>query len=409
MTAPFTRDTALAAIGTIVGSYELVELVGTGGMGAVYRAIDRRTGATVAVKVFGPSVIEAGALARFYQEARLHRSLVHQNIAKFIGLDSTAERRPCLVMEFVEGASLADLLAARGPFDVLTALRLVANVAAAAAVAHAHGIVHRDIKASNVRLATDGTAKLLDFGIAKPRGATALTAPGNVIGTPRYLSPEQLLGGEATPSSDVWAIGVLLYELTTGRVPFDDGTPADVWRSVSAGDYPTPSRFGAAGGRAADMSAWREVDAIVAACLVRDARKRQITATAIAERALRAAAGQVRRRPFMRPASRTLAIGSVAAVIIVVAAFLFARPASTDDPGRTVHHIDVVDGRAAVIVNGRRAGRTPLNYTGRIGDVINVDLEMDGYETLHEQIQLGVEGTSTFALRALNVTDRRDK
>jgi eukaryotic-like serine/threonine-protein kinase len=207
------------------GRYRLRSLLAAGGMGAVWVADDAVLGRQVAVKLLSEALAGDGLAAeRLRREARAAAGLVHPGIARVLDLGEDGGR-PYLVMELLHGESLAQRLARAGPLRPAEAARVVAAAAEALQVAHRAGIVHRDVKPGNVFLTGDGEVKLLDFGIASAANEAALTG-GDLIGTAAYLAPERMLGHDATPAADVYALGVLLYELLAGRPPFtaDSGT-----------------------------------------------------------------------------------------------------------------------------------------------------------------------------------------
>jgi serine/threonine-protein kinase len=208
---------------TLGGRYELERRVGIGGMSEVWRAHDLVLDRTVAVKLISPGLDgEATSVERIRAEARSAARLVHPNVASVhdFGTAALPDGRavPYIVMELAEGETLAAHLRA-GPLDWRIAVRVCAEVSAALAAAHAHGIVHRDVKPANVMLTPAGV-KVLDFGIATPAGAPDHTPDGIVVGTPAYLAPEQLDRQPATPAADMYALGILLYYCLTGRLPY---------------------------------------------------------------------------------------------------------------------------------------------------------------------------------------------
>ncbi len=208
-------------IGTRIGRYEILEQIGAGGMGVVYRALDTRLRRTVAIK-FLPHDRSADpeSRARFAQEALAASALDHPNICTIFEIDETPEGRTYIVMAHYEGETLEDRLV-RGALPADQAIDVVAQVADGLACAHAAGIVHRDIKASNVFLTREGRVKILDFGIAKVMGATGPTRTGDAPGTPSSMAPEQFEGRNVDHRADLWALGVVLHEVLIGRRPFE--------------------------------------------------------------------------------------------------------------------------------------------------------------------------------------------
>lgn len=220
---------------TLANRYELVEVVGRGGMGEVWAGRDLRLGRSVAVKLLSPAVAsQAGVRERFQEEARSAARLNHPNVV--LVLDSGEhEGTPFLVMELLSGRTLADEVAS-GPLDPERVRRVGMDVLAALAASHRAGVLHRDIKPGNVLLTADGMAKVGDFGIAKSAEGLHLTDAGMIVGTAAYLAPERIAGHPATPQSDLYAVGVVLYEALTGTKPFEADTPVSLLRAVGAHD-----------------------------------------------------------------------------------------------------------------------------------------------------------------------------
>lgn len=215
--------------GTLLGGrYEVLSLAGWGGMAEVYEALDRRLGRRVAVKVLRePLAGDERFLSRFRREARAAAALGHPNIVAVHDV-GTHGALPFIVMELVAGRTLADLLRDEGPLAPDRAAAVGAEVATALAAAHEAGIVHRDVKPGNVMLTPSGEAKVLDFGVARAARWTPLTDTPAVHGTAEYLSPEQARGEEVDGRSDIYSLGVLLYECLTGRPPFTGETSLGV-------------------------------------------------------------------------------------------------------------------------------------------------------------------------------------
>jgi serine/threonine-protein kinase len=236
-------------IGTTLGHYRIVEKIGEGGMGEVYRARDERLDRDVAIKVLPESVAQdADRLARFEREAKLLASLNHANIATLHALEKEESQR-FLVMELVEGESLAGVVA-RGaiPFD--EALPIVLQIAKALETAHEHGVIHRDLKPANVMVDSEGQVKVLDFGLAKafdlegpgsqspesiaesPTITADMTRAGALLGTAAYMSPEQARGNVVDKRVDIWAFGCVLYEMLTGTRPFGGTSSTEVLAAI---------------------------------------------------------------------------------------------------------------------------------------------------------------------------------
>ena len=222
--------------GTRIGTYEIVGLLGTGGMGEVYRAHDTRLGRDVAIKILASRVAEDPVLlARIEREARLLASLNHPSIATIHGVEEW-QGTPAIVMELIEGETLAVKLF-EGPIPPAEVVRIAKQIADALCVAHDRGIVHRDLKPANIHMRPDGAIKVLDFGLAKtvaiegadPRTdvSHSVTTTGSIMGTAPYMSPEQARGGEVDRRTDIWAFGCTLYEMLSGQRAFSGATPAD--------------------------------------------------------------------------------------------------------------------------------------------------------------------------------------
>lgn len=266
-------------IGKTVSQYLVLEHLGAGGMGEVYLARDLRLGRKVALKVLPPEqACRAAFLERFRREARAAAALQHPNIVKIYAVEE-AEGIPFLVLELVEGSTLADVIPPHGmPLDRM--LRIAVQLADALRAAHERGIIHRDLKPRNLMIDGKDRLKILDFGIAKRlpaedeptliEGRTeemeALTREGQILGTVSYMSPEQLQGLPLCPRSDLFSVGVILYQMATGRLPFQSSNPADQLMKVLEERAPLPGvvRSGLP----------RRFDEIVARCLEREPRQR---------------------------------------------------------------------------------------------------------------------------------------
>ncbi|MEM9598521.1 MAG: protein kinase, partial [Acidobacteriota bacterium] len=226
------QGAALPVEGVRIGHYDLGSELGRGSMGVVFGATDRRLGRRVAVKFLAPELTrDPKACRRFEREARLAASLDHPNLGTVHEVGETTQGYKYLVSAFYGGGSLKDLLAA-GPPPLEEAVRLVRQLVAGLGAAHRRDIVHRDIKPANLLLDEHGTLKICDFGIAKLLGGTDLTQTGSTLGTPAYKSPEQALGHGVDHRTDLWSVGVVCFELLTGRRPFEGDFEQAVVQSI---------------------------------------------------------------------------------------------------------------------------------------------------------------------------------
>jgi Tol biopolymer transport system component len=270
-------ETALR-VGARLGPYEIRDLIGIGGMGEVYRAVDTSLGREVAIKVLPAAFAQdADRLARFEREAKTLATLNHPNIAAIYGIEQSGDAY-ALVMELVEGSSLADRMA-HGAVPLDEALPMARQIAEALEVAHERGIVHRDLKPANVRIRADGAVKVLDFGLAKtvesstavagshsPTITTpAMTGMGVILGTAAYMSPEQARGSVVDKRADIWAFGVVLYEMLSGRRLVDEADVSDALAVVLKGELRLD---------ALPATTPSPVRQLIARCLTRDLRQR---------------------------------------------------------------------------------------------------------------------------------------
>src|SRR5271169_2970471 len=227
---------------TRIAHYKITTKLGEGGMGAVYRATDTKLGRDVAIKVLPDSFADTDRLARFTREAQVLASLNHPNIAAIYGVENRA-----LILELVEGPTLAERLA-QGPIPLEEALPIARQIAEAMEFAHERGIIHRDLKPANIKIRDDGTVKVLDFGLAKAfsaedasGSADAMNSPtltaratqiGVILGTAAYMAPEQAKGKTVDRRADIWAFGVVVFEMLTGRQLFSGDSVAETLASV---------------------------------------------------------------------------------------------------------------------------------------------------------------------------------
>ncbi|RRB00091.1 serine/threonine-protein kinase [Larkinella rosea] len=220
-----------------IRGYTLTQWVGSGGMGEVYQAYHTATQRTVAIKML--SRVEQAE--RFRNEAAVQASLRHPHIALVYEF-FVENNLSCLVLEYIEGPTIEQYIKKSGPLSEEVAWNLLAQIASAMDYLHNRGIVHRDLKAGNVKIARQGKAKLLDFGLARFANSPKLTHEGYVIGTTGSMAPEQF-SGQSSSASDCWALGVLLYEMLTGQSPFGGSTLSEISRRIQKADYVAPQKL----------------------------------------------------------------------------------------------------------------------------------------------------------------------
>jgi len=226
-------------VGQNVGKYKILDKIGRGGMGTVYRAIDETLHRDVAIKVLNAELNDPEVAKRFRAEAITVARLSHPGIATIYELFEH-EGEWLMVMEFVRGETLESMVSRMGPLSAQRAAELCMQTLAALAHAHSMGVVHRDLKPANVMITENGAVKVMDFGIARVSGSEHLTNAGFMMGTPAYMAPEQVRGGEVDARADLYAMGVVFYRLTTSKLPFKGDTAFSMVQS-QVNDLPTPA------------------------------------------------------------------------------------------------------------------------------------------------------------------------
>jgi len=408
-------------VNSVIGDYRVEEFLGAGGMGEVYRGVHLKIGRVAAIKIL-TAVKDPGFTARFLNEARIQAGLHHPNIVTLY--DFIEHRgRPCIVMEYVDGVTLAERIRVAGRLPPEQALGLFRPVVEAVGYIHANGIVHRDLKAHNIKISSQGAIKLLDFGIAKGAATPRLTMAGQFVGTLHYCSPEQLRGEAVDHRSDIWALGILLYEMLVGEVPFDAPSAGEFAARVERVEQRAPSAV------VDGVSA--AVDAVVQRCLEKRPERRFSSASELDAAVVAALAG--RRPGFRKPPRgaglapslgrmmdglrrRAVAVAAVAAIGVVGVIGLALMPDHRESPpqpgartrqtapratsGNQPVSISLLGGRAEVWIDGRQAGPTPCRFEAAVGDTIDVELRVPGYRPLQRTIEvLPHSNTYTYSIR----------
>lgn len=341
------------APGSVISHYVVLDVLGAGGMGVVYRARDERLHRLSALKFLPPDrVTEPAAKRRFLTEARAVAALDHPNVCTIYEIGETAEGQLYIAMPLYEGETLQVRLA-RGLLPLEQVVGISREMAAGLCAAHQQGVIHRDIKPSNVMLLRDGRLKILDFGVAKVKGLS-LTATGAPIGTVAYMSPEQLRGEAIDARVDVWSLGVVLYEMLTGALPFGGDSPAVIAHAIGTRTPLPPSEY------REDVP--EELDALVATALAKSPERRftSMTEFAAALNGLKTTSGTTPRRPALTPQATATVASEVPSPERRRAAVLITRisnygsllerlePADLDEVIGSVH--------AAAIETVRRSG-----------------------------------------------------
>ncbi|MDT5269805.1 MAG: eukaryotic-like serine/threonine-protein kinase [Acidobacteriota bacterium] len=404
-----------------VGEYRIVDFLGAGGMGEVYRAMHSKIGRIAAVKVLTQATQTSGFVERFFNEARIQASLQHPNVATLYDFCEVAGQ-PCIIMEYVDGETISERIAAyRAPLPLSETVYVFQKVCEAIEYVHRHGVLHRDIKSNNIKISSQGEVKLLDFGIAKAQGTQQqLTQVGSVIGTLQYLAPELIRGGAADASGDIWALGVLLYEMVTGRTPFDADTVGDLCDRIGRVQYTPPAQL--------NPGVPREVAAVIGHCLrknpseryraatelLADARKLSATVSkpGVSASVSEAASEYAEAKAPGRSLGLPLILGGVAVIVVLAVVGLGAllllgtstgvtedggaavtantsntargltsgpNPATSHDPAERTVEIRTSDGKADVYSGADKVGTTPFPVSGRLGARVSLTLRRDGY------------------------------
>ena len=271
ISAPPTRTIETAreelTTGTLFATrYQIVEELGGGGMGKVYRALDTKVGEEIAVKVIKHEIAaDKTTVERFKNELRIARKIVHKSVGRVYDLNED-KGTSFITMEYVRGEDLKAFIRSSGQMAVGTSLRVARQVAEGLAEAHKLGVIHRDLKPSNIMIDRDGNARIMDFGIARLVGAKGITGGNVMIGTPEYMSPEQVEGKEADPGTDLYSLGIVLFEMLTGRLPFEGDTPLSV--AVKQKSEPAPDP------RDLNPQIPEDLDRIILKCLEKSREKR---------------------------------------------------------------------------------------------------------------------------------------
>ena len=401
-------------VNALVGEYLVTDLLGAGGMGEVYRAIHTHLGRVIAIKVLSAGQTDPNTVQRFCSEANIQASLRHPGVAEYLGFYEY-QGRPCILMEFVDGETLSSILQQRGRLPADEALGIARSVAAVVAHFHKQGVLHRDIKSSNIKINSAGAVKLLDFGIARLQTEKNLTRVGMVVGTPGILAPEQVRGQNVTPATDIWQLGILMYEMLSGRLPFEAEDPAELYGQILKAEITPVSRL--------EPSVPPGLEKIINRCLQKDPAKRFAAGEdlLVALQALKRGKSAPAQSPALSFARRfpLLRLGVIAASSIIVIALIvgalrgyhpsaqspstsacFEGSPSVGSPAYELMTVtlDTFEGPAQVFCNDQLVGKTPFSLRARIGDRVHVLLRRDGSKDLDKLFEVTERSEYTFVL-----------
>lgn len=406
--------------GRVWGRYRIDRLLGAGGMGVVYRGVHIELGRPVAIKVLKPDLAtDARLVTRFKAEARAAASLNHPNLAAVHDV-AEADGFHYFVMDLVEGEDLGTVIEREHSLSLRQSLELAELVARALDHAHAKGVIHRDVKPQNILIGRDGTVKLTDFGIARALEGSRLTATGVMMGTPEYLAPEQALGEPTDGRTDVYALGIVLFEMATGRVPFQADTP--IATAMQQLHTPAPLASAFASGIP------KEVDALLQKALSKDPGLRFPTAAAFAEaiarirkstdnihptvevplpspesiqrpvaRRAQAAPPPKSRAPIRAPTTpRSPARADTRQVLVILALVLVlgggvAALALSHRQSTAEVVIESVPAGAAVRIDGKASGTTPVRRDLSVG-THQIEVSKEGFLTRSESVRVARSG-----------------
>jgi len=272
--------------------YTIIEEIGHGGMGRVYKAIDRSLGITVAIKIIRPEYASNPRVVElFKQETVLARSITSENVVRIHDLGE-AENTKYISMDFVEGQNLRDLIHSSGSLTISTAVKFGQQICSGLAAAHKEGIIHRDLKPSNIMIDKTGRVRVMDFGLAKTIDREGAPGVRSVVGTPEYLSPEQARGEKLDQRTDIYALGLILYEMVTGRPVFEAESLTEYIKKHCEINPEPPSRW--------NHMVPAGLDSIILRCLKKDRNERYQTAEEVCQALDRVVAPEARPRKTAR-------------------------------------------------------------------------------------------------------------
>ncbi len=368
----------------LAGRYEVIQTLGVGGMGAVYKAFDRQLTRVVALKTILPELASSPtALKRFKQEVLLAQQIVHKNVVRIFDIGEDGATK-FITMDFIEGQDLKNLVRDRGKFDPKDAVAIVREVCSALEAAHAAGVVHRDLKPQNIMVDSSGHVLVMDFGIAQSRQTKGATVTGSLVGTPDYMSPEQARSEDCDARSDIFSLGIIFYEMLTGKIPWHADSMLETMFKRTKERAVPPAEI--------DPSVPKAANDIIVKCLELEPAKRYQSFTEILadieniDPSKKVAA--VRLRSQVRKASRywTLAAAGLAIVIIAAIAGYFAR--SNVAPKQAAAHAPMT-----VLIADFNNHTGDAVFDGALERTVKLALEGAGFISVYDRTQLRTIGS----------------
>ena len=403
-------------LNTVIGEYRVVELIGEGGMGRVYRAMHTRLDRVAAVKILTGASGDRTFLQRFLNEAQIQSTMRDPGIATLY--DFTEYRgTPVIIMEYVDGQTIQQIIESSGAWPVERALPVLKACAHTLEYVHSQGVVHRDFKSANVKVTSSGEVKLMDFGIATGPAAQRLTTAGFVIGTFQSLSPEQTRGEPATAASDIWAFGVLAYEMLTASLPFEGSNAAELFSKISRASFTPPTVL--------KPGLPASLEQLIRRCLRREPKDRYLSMKEVSGDLARIVPAQAESAAgfafpqILRRDRRFALVGG----LLILCALLFlgfslvhksatgagnsnsagsadGATGSTASGAATMHAVtvDTFDGPAEVWQDGIKLGVTPYQFRRPFGSSVSAVLKRPGFLDRPINFDMGERSTYVFTL-----------
>ena len=397
---------------TFAGRYQVLEELGSGGMGKVYKVVDKEINEKIALKILKPEIsLDEKIIERFRNELKLARKISHPNVCRMYDL-SKEKGMYFITMEYISGEDLKSTVSRVGQLSVGKTMAIARQICKGLAEAHKMGVVHRDLKPHNIIIDRDGDVRILDFGIAHSMKTQGITESGVMIGTPEYMSPEQAVGEESDERSDIYSLGVIMFELLTGIVPFKAETAVGVAIKQKMETPPSPKAF--------NQQIPDEVNRMVLRCLEKDKERRYQKVEEVLDEISRTMRGHPTTskvlpskpitspgvRPGPRSRSRVIALTAALAVLLCGAGYLVYKSVGPEPipSGQGLLNITTSPPGANVLLNNEPKGTTPLKAAFAVG-TYQLKITLNDYREIAQDVQIAEGKTLAreFALERLTV------